>query len=286
MAVGAVHSLALRSDGSVVAWGIDNVGDLAVPPLPPGLAYVAVAAGWMHSLALRSDGSLVGWGWNFYGQLNIPSLPPGVTFVDISAAFNTSVARSSDGSIRVWGDTVASAPLPPLAPGQRFTHVRAGDNCVAALVDTVWSSYCTAKVNSLGCTPAISAIGEPHASQSSGFRIRCAQARNQKLGLLLYTVNGSQGSTPFQCGTLCIGPAGLKRAPSMSSGGSATGDDCSGLYSIDMNAFAAGAAGGNPAPELHQPGTLVHAQWWGRDPGFAPPCNTMLSDAIQYIVEP
>jgi hypothetical protein len=72
----------------------------------------------------------------------------------------------------------------------------------------------------------------------------------------------------------------------MSSGGSATGDDCSGLYSIDMNAFAAGAAGGNPAPELHQPGTLVHAQWWGRDPGFAPPCNTMLSDAIQYIVEP
>jgi alpha-tubulin suppressor-like RCC1 family protein len=286
MAVGQVHSLALRSDGAVVAWGSNTYGQLNVPALPPGVTYVEVAAGGSHSLARRSDGALVTWGYSGFGLLEIPTLPPGVTFVEISAAMNGSAALLSDGTIRIWGTTGAQTVFPPLAPGQRFVHIRLGEDAIAALVDTVWSSYCTAKTNSLGCTPAINAVGEPHASLSSGFRVQCSQARNQKLGLLLYTVNGSQGSTPFQCGTLCIGPAGLKRAPSMSSGGSATGDDCSGLYSIDMNAFAAGAAGGNPAPELHQPGTLVHAQWWGRDPGFAPPCNTMLSDAIQYIVEP
>ena len=49
------HSLALKSDGSIVGWG-----GQATPPA--GNDFTAVAAGGSHSLALKSDGSIVGWG--------------------------------------------------------------------------------------------------------------------------------------------------------------------------------------------------------------------------------
>jgi hypothetical protein len=145
--------------------------------------------------------------------------------------------------------------------------------------------YCTAKTNSLGCTPSISASGNPSASMSSGFSVDVAMVRNGKSGLFFYKAGGTQANLTFQCGTLCVGPSGIKRTPAQSAGGNPPpANDCSGVYSLDMNAFAAGAAGGNPDPALLVPGTLVQCQTWGRDQGFAAPCNTTLSDGLEYTV--
>ncbi len=144
------------------------------------------------------------------------------------------------------------------------------------------STYCTAKVNSLGCLPAISASGVASSSGGSGFDVACANVLNNKPGLLLYGVDGP-ASSPFQGGTLCVaGP--IKRSPAVGSGGNPPPSDCSGQYSIDMNAFAVGALGGAPLPALTIPGTLVHTQWWGRDSGFPAPNNTSLSDGLSYTV--
>lgn len=66
VSVGGVHSLALRSDGTVLGAGTSPVRHT----VPAGLnSVVAVAAGGDHSLALRSDGVVVAWGKNGYSQL-------------------------------------------------------------------------------------------------------------------------------------------------------------------------------------------------------------------------
>jgi alpha-tubulin suppressor-like RCC1 family protein len=81
IAAGDEHSLAFRSDDSVVAWGRNHHGQLGddgtgrsvefvknVLYLPPSRP-VALAAGGAFSLALLLDGRVLGWGENGIGQL-------------------------------------------------------------------------------------------------------------------------------------------------------------------------------------------------------------------------
>src|ERR1035437_176055 len=78
VAGGHFHSLALKKDGTVWAWGYNIHGQLGngnnnesyVPIQVSGLNnVVAISAGWEHSMALKSDGTVWEWGYNLYGQL-------------------------------------------------------------------------------------------------------------------------------------------------------------------------------------------------------------------------
>ncbi len=67
---GQNHSLGLRSDGTLWAWGSNSEGQLGTSggasPTQVGTAadWVSIAAGDAHSLGVRSDGTLWAWGWN------------------------------------------------------------------------------------------------------------------------------------------------------------------------------------------------------------------------------
>jgi hypothetical protein len=140
-------------------------------------------------------------------------------------------------------------------------------------------SYCTAKVNSLGCTPAIGWSGEPSAAlvSTAPFVITAANVLNQRQGLLYYGVVGALAA-PFQGGVQCVRPP-LRRTLLRSSGGNVGTNDCSGLYAIDFSSWIDGTN-----DLLVNIGTTVRAQWWSRDP--ASPSGTGLSDAIELEVRP
>jgi type II secretory pathway pseudopilin PulG len=117
VAAGASHSLALKSDGTVVAWGSNTDlwgGNGGQSTVPAGLNNVqAVSAGAAHSVALKKDGTVVAWGSNldwgrnwdwtvrFGGQSNVPAGLNNVVQVSAGAVHN--LALKSDGTVVAWG---------------------------------------------------------------------------------------------------------------------------------------------------------------------------------------
>jgi hypothetical protein len=100
IAGGGYHSLALKADGSVAAWGANYNGQTT---LPVGLSnIIAIAAGTWHSLALRADGTVVAWGDDTFGQAEVPA--DLATVVAIAAAGNHNLALRSDGTVVAWGE--------------------------------------------------------------------------------------------------------------------------------------------------------------------------------------
>jgi hypothetical protein len=242
------------------------------------------------------DNAVSGAGFDFL--LAAPATSFGCQFVD-QINFNYSIELFS-GAVSLGVGNFAysgSVPQPPrywTGPGS-FNRVVLTFTSAASIgvgVDNIQfdggaaapTTYCTAKVNSLTCTPAIGFVGTSSATAGSGFTVSAVNVINNKPGLLIYSNNG-RAAAPFVGGLLCMnGP--VRRSIQLSSGGNPPPNDCSGVYSIDVNAFAVGALGGLPAAYLSAAGTVVDSQFWGRDNGFAPPDNATLSDALEFTVGP
>jgi len=78
------HSIGLKSDGTLWAWGDNDYGQLGdgstterYLPKKTGTdnKWVSIAAGDGHTLALKSDGSLWAWGMNDDGQIGTAQRP-------------------------------------------------------------------------------------------------------------------------------------------------------------------------------------------------------------------
>jgi uncharacterized repeat protein (TIGR01451 family) len=127
VAAAYAYSLALKNDGTVVAWGCqgEDHGQCAVPTGLSGVT--AISAGRAHSLALRNDGTVVAWGcqdWD-HGQCAVPPWVNWGKATAIAAGSYHNLALLSDGTIMAWGyNEHGQTEVPPALGG--VTAIAAG----------------------------------------------------------------------------------------------------------------------------------------------------------------
>jgi alpha-tubulin suppressor-like RCC1 family protein len=117
IAAGSEHGLAVKEDGTVVAWGAgkfdagstadSNMGQSMVPP---GLRnVVAVTAGAYHSLALKQNDTVVAWGFNSVGQCTLATNLHGV--VALAANLLYTMALRTNGTVLLSGGLGVPEPV-------------------------------------------------------------------------------------------------------------------------------------------------------------------------------
>jgi alpha-tubulin suppressor-like RCC1 family protein len=101
------HSLALKADRTVIAWGNNSQGQTNTPASLTNA--LQITAGYHHNLALRPDGTVVAWGYSSSGQTNVPA---GLTnVVAIAGGDAHSLALKADGTVTGWGNTSVPTSL-------------------------------------------------------------------------------------------------------------------------------------------------------------------------------
>ncbi|WP_350356639.1 T9SS type A sorting domain-containing protein [Hymenobacter canadensis] len=160
IAAGQGFALALRSDGTLWAWGYAGYGSLGIGPstvtyqttpiLVPspsgalaGTHWTKIATGYTHALAVRSDGTLWTWGRANFGQLgngdlstqvavptqitNPTAASVGTSWVQVWAGNEHSLALRSDSTLWGWGRNTEgqlgdNTAISRTVPVQEFTR--------------------------------------------------------------------------------------------------------------------------------------------------------------------
>ena len=171
IAAGSQLSLALKADGTVVAWGRNLYGQLTVPA--SATPATAIAAGDFYGLALKANGSVVGWGDNVYGQTNVPgSAAPAIA---IAAGSDHSLALKANGTVVAWGRNIHGQLNVP-ASAMPATAIAAGRYYSLALKANGsvvgWGDNSTGQTAGYDVQPLVSPVVSPTATQTYYYIVR------------------------------------------------------------------------------------------------------------------
>jgi trimeric autotransporter adhesin len=146
IAAGWHHSLALKTDGTVIGWGDNTSGQTNTPASATNA--IAISAGYYHNLALKPDGTVVGWGHNTYGQTIIPASATNV--VAIAAGTFHSLALKADGRVVGWGDNTYGETDIPTSATNVVAFAAAGYHSLALKANSTvigWGNNSSGQIN-------------------------------------------------------------------------------------------------------------------------------------------
>ena len=164
ISAGSSHTVAVKTDGTLWAWGSDNQGALGdatttdrSTPMQTGTDtnWASVAGGNSYSVGVKTDGTLWAWGSNNYGQLgdgttteeHTPTqIGADTDWASIASGGTYTVALKTDGTLWAWGNNSAGA-LGDGTTTDQHAPVRIG-------TDTDWAT-----ISASGATAALKTDG-------------------------------------------------------------------------------------------------------------------------------
>ena len=168
---GERHTAAIKTDGSLWVWGLNEEGELGdnttiskstpVTTFAGGNNWKSVSGGQVHTAAIKTDGSLWVWGRNAYVQLGTNDAADRTTPVTTFAGGNNwksvacgrvhTAAIKTDGSLWIWGQgdngrlgtndtTRRSTPVTTFSGGTNWKQVACGESQTMAVKTdgTLW----------------------------------------------------------------------------------------------------------------------------------------------------
>ena len=155
IATGGIHCIAIKTDGTLWAWGnpsfgrlgLGNINNLVITPTQIGVDndWVAVAAGDASSFAIKSNGTLWAWGVNENGQLgdgsfvnkNIPTqIGTATDWAQVASGGGHTLALKTNGNLWAWGNDTSgqlgingqnnTTSTPIQVPNAQFNQIACG----------------------------------------------------------------------------------------------------------------------------------------------------------------
>ncbi|MGK0216689.1 MAG: hypothetical protein ACI9HE_000161 [Planctomycetota bacterium] len=137
--------------------------------------------------------------------------------------------------------------------------------------------YCTAKVNSLGCTPTLTWQGTPSLTGPNDFRVIADDLLNQQAGVMFWGL--AEANTPWLGGTLCVGSTIHRLPTKMTTGAGAPGTNCNGRFAQMFSQARMNANG-------LQAGMDVYMQLYYRDPAHQDGSGAGTTAGVHFTICP
>lgn len=156
ISAGNAHNLAIKTDGTLWAWGRNSDGQIGMgsnassfntpQQIGTDTDWAFISAGDEFSLAIKTNGTLWAWGDNFFGQLGDTSTDDRNAPVQIGLATNWSIVSAgtqhalglkTNGELWAWG-TNNTARFSSTLPSFSYVPIQMG-------TDTDWSKVVAAR---------------------------------------------------------------------------------------------------------------------------------------------
>jgi alpha-tubulin suppressor-like RCC1 family protein len=169
LSCGSYHTAAIKTDGTLWCWGLNNygqLGDNSVTNRSSPVQTVAFGTNWKqvscgyHTVALKTDGTLWAWGKNSGGQLGdntvthksspVQTIAFGTNWKQVDCGDSNTAGIKIDGTLWIWGGNYAgtlgdNTSTPRSSPVQTITYATnwkqvSCDNCITAIKNdgTLW----------------------------------------------------------------------------------------------------------------------------------------------------